>query len=82
MLAACSKDGPVNPQPGPGPKPGPDVDPETQTLKFVLPDGSLKTKWVAGDKIVVHGEYAKDQVTVTLDAADISADGRSASKSV
>lgn len=70
----------------------PEPEPETRTLTFVLPSvqvgeggevpASLKTAWVAGDQIVVHGEYAKDQVTVTLGAGDISADGKSATLSV
>ena len=58
-----------------------EAKPETRTLTFVLPDGP-KAAWVAGDQIVVHGEYAKNQVTVTLAAADISADGKSATKTV
>ena len=72
-VTACGKKGddPVNPDP---------VTPtETRTLTFVLPDGA-KAAWEPGDQIVVHGEYAKDQVTVTLEAADI--DGKSASKTV
>jgi len=64
--------------------------PETRTLTFVLPaageDGAassiLKQAWVPGDQIVVHGEYSKDQVTVTLEASDISSDGKSATKTV
>lgn len=69
-----------------------EVKPETRTLTFVLPAASgeegegaprvLKTAWVAGDQIVVHGEYARDQVTVTLAASDISADGKEATKTV
>lgn len=65
---------------------------ETRTLTFVLPDypvgegeevgPGLKTAWVAGDQIIVHGEYADEQVTVTLAAGDISADGKSATKTV
>ena len=87
LLLACngSKDNPT-------PEPSPVVNPETRTLTFVLPDypvdeggevsDLLKTQWVAGDQIVVHGEYAKDQVTVTLKASDISADGRKATLEV
>ena len=52
---------------------------ETRTLTFVLPDG---LSWEDGDQIVVHGEYAKDQVTVTLASGDISSDGKSATKTV
>jgi len=77
----------VIPEPEPvGPQP------ETRTLTFVLPEvtlgegeeapAALKTAWVAGDQIVVHGEYAKDQVVVTLAAGDISGDGKSASVTV
>ena len=74
------------------PVPEPEDPTETRTLTFVLPDmtvgegetapGLFKTSWKAGDQIVVHGEYAKDQVTVTLDAGDISSDGKTATKKV
>ena len=51
----------------------------SKTLSFVLPsDAPGKKAWTAGDKIVVHGEYAADQVTVTLSAGDISSDGKTA----
>ena len=84
-LFACHEDpvDPVNPDPvGP--------EPESRTLTFVLPDyqadgaipASLKQAWKAGDQIVVHGEYAKDQVVVTLSAGDISGDGKTASVKV
>ena len=82
-VAACGK----TPDPTPTPEPVV-VNPETRTLTFVLPSvpdemtGLLKTSWAAGDQIVVHGEYAKDQVVVTLDAGDISSDGKSATKTV
>lgn len=51
-----------------------EVQPVSKTLTFVLPAASVsgKTQWAAGDEIVVHGEYAKDQVTVKLAAGDIS----------
>ncbi|MCR5549050.1 MAG: hypothetical protein K6F25_09905 [Bacteroidales bacterium] len=85
--AAC------NPSVEPTPVPEPDVvKPETRTLTFVLPElvleegedapAAFKTAWVPGDQIVVHGEYAKNQVTVTLGAGDISADGKSATLTV
>ena len=74
------------------PIPEPENPTETRKLTFVLPDanvgageapaGLFKTSWKAGDQIIVHGEYAKDQVTVTLDAGDISSDGRTATKTV
>ena len=88
LAAAC---GGKKDDPTPGPEPV-IIEPETRTLTFVLPDLQLeegeeapvgvKTAWEAGDQIVVHGEYAKNQVTVTLAAADISADGKSATKTV
>jgi len=87
LAAAC---GQKKDDPTPGPKPV--IEPVTRTLTFVLPDLVLeegeeapvgvKTVWEAGDQIVVHGEYAKNQVTVTLSAADISSDGKSATKTV
>ena len=65
---------------------------ETHTLTFVIPNyqvgegeevaDGLKTAWVAGDQIIVHGEYADEQVTVTLAAGDISSDGKTATKTV
>ena len=88
LAASCSQK-PVTPEPV-----TPEVQPETRTLTFVLPDMVLeeggivpagitvKTTWKAGDQIVVHGEYAKNQVTVTLAAGDISADGKSATVTV
>lgn len=81
MLASCTPDNPDKPD-NPEPEPVPDIEPVTLTVNFVLPSGSLKTKWVAGDDIVVHGEYAKNQVTVTLESSDISSDGRKATKTI
>ena len=89
-LAAYGCQQKVDPTPEPT---TPVVQPETRTLTFVLPEmvlgegeeeapEAMKTAWVAGDQIVVHGEYAKNQVTVTLGAGDISADGRSATVTV
>ena len=78
LFAACGKIDPVDPETPDKKKP----DPETRTLTFVLPDEGAKTAWVAGDQIVVHGEWAEDQVTVTLAAGDISSDGKSATKTV
>lgn len=82
LFFACSeKPEPVEPAPV-------EPQPETRTLTFVLPtygeeaSASMKTAWVAGDQIVVHGEYAAKQVTVTLAASDISSDGKTATKSV
>lgn len=77
LLAACGGEN-ITPEPQPEPKP----EPETRTLTFVLPEDGSKTAWEAGDAIVVHGEYAAEQVTVTLAAGDISSDGKTASKEV
>ena len=84
-LAACVK-------PGVTPTPEPDDPAETRTLTFVLPSfevgegeevpAGVKTSWVAGDRIVIHGEYAADQVTISLSAGEISADGKTATKTV
>lgn len=41
-----------------------------------------KTSWVAGDQLVIHGEYTSDQSVVTLTAADISEDGKTCYVSV
>ena len=76
------------PVPAPPEPEGP--QPESRTLTFVLPEPGeggdasdiFKTAWAAGDQIVVHGEYAKDQVTVTLSAGDISGDGKTATVQV
>lgn len=88
LLPLCSCGGdPVEPEPTPvGP------EPESRTLTFVLPEitlgegeeapAALKTAWKAGDQIVVHGEYAKDQVVVTLAGGDISGDGKTATVKV
>ena len=82
VLSACCSNNVVPPEPEPD-----DVT-ESRTLSFVLPavgeDGAavLKTAWKPGDQIVVHGEYAKDQVTVTLESSDISGDGKTATKKV
>ena len=74
LVVSCRKGGddpdPVGPQ---------EEETVSKTLSFVLPsDAPGKTAWTAGDKIVVHGEYAADQVTVTLSAGDISSDGKTA----
>ena len=91
VLAACGQKNTEPENPG-NPHLRPVVPAETRTLTFVLPDypagedgavaPCLKTAWVAGDQIIVHGEYADEQVTVTLEAEDISSDGKSATKLV
>ena len=89
ILALAASCGQQKDEPGPV---KPEVQPETRTLTFVLPtveveEGeeapeALKSAWQAGDQIVVHGEYAKNQVVVTLSSGDISADGKSATLTV
>ena len=81
VLAACGGKDPVDPVTPVNPKKEKPA-PETHTLTFVLPEDGAKAAWVAGDKIVVHGEYAEDQVTVTLEAGDIASGGKSATKTV
>ena len=79
-----------NPTPADPETPDVPVKPEPEpavslTLSFVLPDDALcleKTQWVAGDEIVVHGEYAKEQVVVKLAAGDIDATGKKATLTV
>ena len=79
-----------NPEPATPENPDTPVKPEPEpsvslSLTFVLPADSLamgKEQWVAGDKIVVHGEYAKEQVEVTLAAGNIDAGGKKATVTV
>lgn len=82
LLFSCVKpeNKPADPEDKPGQKQ--EVEPVSLELTFVLPENGEKTAWVAGDKIVVHGEYAKDAVTVTLAAGDIKNDGKTASLTV
>ena len=85
LLASCGKT-PDDPQvdPNQNQQEKEEVKPETRELTFVLPEASIsgKTAWVAGDQIVVHGEYAANQVTVTLAASNIAADGKKATITV
>lgn len=55
---------------GGGSETGPD------TYKFVA--SALKGKWEAGDVIYVHGNMGSWSETITLSAADISSDGKTA----
>ena len=79
---------PQDPEPGneentdpgtvdPGTNPGEDEQTvKPGTYKFVA--STLKGKWEAGDKIYVHGSLGSWAEVVTLSAADISADGKTA----
>lgn len=78
----CCTEPIVDPEPAPV-----QPEPETRTLTFVLSSGEdtpagFKTAWEAGDRIVIHGEYAKNEVVVELGAGDISSDGKTATKTV
>ena len=62
-----------------------DYTPQPGTYTFVMPEYSVKsgaprgkTVWEAGDQIYIHGNYDPSSITVTLEAAQISADGKSA----
>ena len=77
---ACTEKPIVEPDPNENQEPT--VEPVTLTLTFVAPDKGSKTAWVAGDQSVVHGEFAAQQVVVTLDAGDIKDGGKTASKEV
>ena len=63
------------------------VSPKAQTVTFtcvINPDTRLsisdagKTSWEAGDEILVHGEGDSNRIVYTLQASDISADGKTA----
>ncbi|MBO4465452.1 MAG: hypothetical protein J5748_02090 [Bacteroidales bacterium] len=84
LLFGCNPEpaDPENPDTPVKPEPEPAV---SMSLTFVLPVDSLamgKEAWVAGDKIVVHGEYANEQVEVTLASGDIDASGKKATVTV
>ena len=81
FLFSCTKPGNTSPS-DETPEGKEEVQPVSLQLTFALPENGEKTAWVAGDQIVVHGEYAKDQVTVTLAAGDIGSDGKTATLTV
>lgn len=57
---------------------GPDSSEASGKYSCQIPSAieSVKAVWLPGDKLVVHGEYAKDQQTITLTEGDISSDGK------
>ncbi len=59
----------------PDPTPQPSLNPGT--FKFVA--APFKGTWEAGDQIFIHGSYGPKAQTITLNAADISSDGKTAS---
>lgn len=71
---SCTKDPEDPPKEDPKPE-SPKLEPGIYTFK-VAP---MKGKWEAGDKIYVHGSYGPKAELITLTAADISADGLTAS---
>ena len=46
--------------------------------KYTFTASTLKEKWVAGDQIYIQGGYGPSAQVVTLDASQISADGKTA----
>ena len=46
------------------------------TVKLPSSTKNGKAAWLPGDSFVVHGEYSKDQLTITLNPEDISEDGK------
>lgn len=57
-------------------------DTEQMTLEagtYTFTVSALKKQWVAGDKIYVHGSYGPEAKVITLEATNISADGKTAS---
>ena len=72
---SCTKNPPDDPGEN---KPEPEaIKLEPGIYTFSVPP--LKGKWEAGDQIYVHGSYGPKAEVVTLAAADISADGLTAS---
>ena len=59
-----------------GPEPDDQGNGEKYSIELPASDVNGKQAWVPGDQILVHGEYSKDQVIVTLNPADISSDGK------
>lgn len=55
--------------------------PESDT-KVAIDDANGKTTWQVGDKILIHGKYTSEDVTVTLTAGNIISDGKIASFTV
>ena len=55
------------------------AEPDT---KLAIDDATGITTWEVGDKILVHGKYTAEDVTVTLTKDDISTDGKTASFSI
>ena len=60
----------------PDDKPVDDGKPKAGDYTFTV--SPLKGKWEAGDKILVHGSYGPAAKTYTLQAANISSDGKTA----
>lgn len=88
-VTACTEDPepytPPEPDSGNTQKPDPEPDPtpvgpQAGTYKFVASE--LKGSWSAGDQIYVHGNMGTEAEVITLAAADISADGKTATAQV
>lgn len=69
------QDPPVDPPQPPVDEP---VKPAPGTYTFVLPDFAGKPAWEAGDEISIRGNYVPTMMSITLEANQISADGKTA----
>ena len=73
MITACI--GKEEPQ---GDGTGSDVNKYDGVYNVKLPSSENgKKTWLPGDRFIVHGEYAKDQLSIILTQDDISEDGQS-----
>ena len=75
---SCTKtdDPEKDPEQQKDPEPEDDGKPKAGDYTFTV--SPLKGKWEVGDQILVHGSYAPSAETFTLQASDISADGKTA----
>ena len=77
FCSSCTKPSPQEEKPETKPEDPEPKGPQPGTYTFTA--SPLKGKWEVGDKIYVHGSYGPAAEMITLTAADISDDGRTAS---
>ena len=77
FCCSCTKPSPQEEKPETKPDDPEPKGPQPGTYTFTV--SPLKGKWEVGDKIYVHGSYGPAAEMITLTAADISDDGRTAS---